>query len=71
MRAACLSRGLYTTLIMQPPSKSSQAAPESSWVVRTVRMTTSSYSVWDVSVRSLGNGRFEVHDLRRVFGVMS
>jgi hypothetical protein len=56
---------------MEPPTKSSLAAPESSWVVRTVRMTTSSYSVWDVSVRSLGNGRFEVHDLRRVFGVMS
>lgn len=66
-REACLQRGLYTTVVLGTPRMPEQGA----WVVRAVRMTTSSYSVWDVPVRPSTPGVWEVLEPRRLFGVMS
>jgi hypothetical protein len=66
-REACLQRGLYTTVVLGTPRMPEQGA----WVVRAVRMTTSSYSVWDIPVRTTTQGVLEVLEPRRLFGVMS
>jgi hypothetical protein len=67
IREACLQRGLYTTVALGTP----RWPVEGAWVVRVVRMTTSSYSVWDIPVRNTSPGEWQVLEPRRLFGVMS
>jgi hypothetical protein len=70
-REACLRRGLYTTVILGTPRRDEEGAARSVWIVRAVRMTTSSYGVWDLPVRVNARGAWEVLEPRRLFGVVS
>ncbi len=71
IREECLQRGLYTTVIFGTPRLSRAGATQDVWIVRAVRMTTSSYSVWDVPVRAGASGTWEVLEPVRISAVMS
>jgi hypothetical protein len=69
-RQACLARGVYTTYAFGMARPASASVPAATLRVRVYRITTWSFEVWDIDLRSKRRG-FEVIGARRLGGVAS
>lgn len=70
-RRECLQRGAYASVIFGLPQRVEGAASAETWKLTAVRITTSSYYVWDLYLRPAAGGRWAVVDAKRVYGIMS
>jgi hypothetical protein len=68
-RRVCLARGPFTTFVFGRAA-STDASPAGPVRIRVVRLTASSFEVWDLDLRR-GVGGFEVIGTRRLGGVAS